>query len=285
MYNEKKNKNAGIIKVSSLKKDFTFTQLLVSGLDFSIVFCIDFSEKSGCRKKFRHQLNDKRMNLYQSLCTNFYNILHYYDRDRLIPIFGINGQPYESKITKQFFPLRETLKESFSKNVMGLNEIYEKSVNHIKEGDEMVVTPSIFKLLETSRKEFKYNILNYFIAIYVIRNQMEDLDMLIHSFKDLSSEPLSVVIIGIGESEEEFMDLKLRLKETQTDFCKKSILFFFYNSSKYENIEDFCYSCLNHLPQEILKFYLELDFEIPFKPTINYSDFIRKSKISKFSHT
>lgn len=222
------------------------------------------------------------MNLYQSLFTTFYNILQYYDRDKLIPIFGINGKPRGASLTSGFFPLEKRFEKNFAKTAKELNEIYERNINDVNPGDDTGITTSFFELLCISKREYKVNELNYFIAVYFIRNDIEDFDILVHSLKDLSSSPLSMILIGVGESDEDFQGIRHKLVKARSEFMKNSCFFFYCDLRKYESIEEFCYVCLNHLPTEILKFYLNTELNLPQKKKMSYNDYLRKSKISRF---
>lgn len=255
-----------------------------------MVFCLDFSktdQKEQLYQKYDHTLKENEKNLFQSLFTNFYNILHYYDRDKKIPIFGINGKPFNSNLTSGFFPLTKDFNNCFAECEKELNEIYENSIKYIKPGDigESRITNSIFSLLETSKEEFKMNELNYFIAVYILKNDLDDLDILVHSLKGLAEYPLSVILVGVGKIEEKFKNLKEKLEDFSKEFERKiSCFFFYFDEKEFDNFEDFCSVCVNHLPNEILKFYQQKNFKMDERIIpMSRDEFLRKKKrISRF---
>jgi len=276
--NKEKKKTAGFLKVESVKETYSFGQLLTHGLDFSIIICYDFSRKKHWKihKKFKHDLMPLQANIYQSMTQSFLEILQYYDRDKLVPLFGLAGVPEGNSSPSDFFPL---VKGVIGSTIKEQHEIYEKGVKKIRDGMGLKLMKSLVEIRNMNEAEFNNDPMNYTIALYFVRNEIEDLEFLECALKDFSKSALSILIIGLGDSPNRFKEVQKRIDRfnKNDDFeGKRSCHFFYYDSSIYE-VKTFRRMVLGHLPIQINKFYQEMKIELKEKRKLNYDDFLKLS--------
>ena len=274
--NKVKNKNAGFLKVESVKETFTFAQLLTHGLNFSVAVCFDFSRKKRWKipKSCQHDTTQDEGNLYQKLTQSFLEILQYYDKDKLVPLFGLAGVSKEDTMPKDFF---ELVDNRIGSNIKEVQDIYEMGACQVRDGMALRLGPSLREIKRMSEREFSEDSMNYSVCVYFIRNGVEDLDEFKEFLGEFEDLALSVIIVGLGEDGERFEGVRKAVEMENRKLVggrKKSFVFEFFECGKCD-VKRFRRMVLSWLPEEIRKFYERRMIDLEEREELSYDQFLR----------
>ena len=143
-----------------------------------------------------HYINGNQPNSYERAIRACGNILAYYDSDQSYPLFGFGGVPKGKSSTDHAFPL------NFSSNpcVNGIDEIIDVYKNAVIES--ALSGPTNFSPLINNLCEFVSKAPEgiYFVMMILTDGDISDMDETIDAIVNASKLPLSIIIIGVGNS-------------------------------------------------------------------------------------
>ena len=244
-----------IIKAENTNKNNnSLIDYLSSGISFDSYIGIDFSDKK------LHNV-DIRKNQYMNAIKGFRETLFEYVRNFEVYAYGAWLQSSKSKKTNAYFNL--SLDEN--KSLFGFNEIkkaYQGCLNQIgfyENNNGNILSTLLNKVKERifEKKNFqKYNILFLLINNSPIK---EDYQNCIDAFIQISFLPLSIIIIGIGEKEDEFKKIRNLYydKKYSSDGIEKKRDNIFFISMKECNYDENLLKniCLKEVPEQMIQFY------------------------------
>jgi len=218
-----KLKNAEIkIKCFEVKKE-TFLDYLAAGLQISILFGIDFSKSNGsCYKPsslhyfkkhnseeldISSDVEEPTTNLYQKAIMECGNILATYDWDKQFPVFGFGARYPGEKLTNHCFPVNMN---NHNPNIYGIDNLlkeYENAVKTMVMDGPSLFLPLIMKAIEiTEQDKIEKNNNIYKILMIFTDGELKDMTDTIDAIIEAAHLPISIIIIGIGNSEFNLMD-------------------------------------------------------------------------------
>ena len=192
-----------IINYNSQSKK-TFMEYLKEGLNLNLNIAIDYtlSNEEPNNPNSLHYLYGNEPNDYEKAILSCGTIVGYYDRDQIFPCYGFGGIPKEQNNVSHCFNIN--FKESpdiyLIDNVI---KAYKESFNKITLYGPTYFAPIIKKVMNDLK-----NILNqspqdnhYEILMILTDGLINDMDETVKLLIDCESLPLSVIIIGIGNSD------------------------------------------------------------------------------------
>ena len=191
-----------IINYNSQSKK-TFMEYLKEGLNLNLNIAIDYtlSNEEPNNPNSLHYLYGNEPNDYEKAIFSCGTIVGYYDRDQIFPCYGFGGIPNGQNNVSHCFNIN--FKESpdiyLIDNVI---KAYKESFNKITLYGPTYFAPIIKKVMNDLK-----NILNqspqdnhYEILMILTDGLINDMNETVKLLIDCESLPLSVIIIGIGQS-------------------------------------------------------------------------------------
>ena len=192
-----------IINYNSQSKK-TFMEYLKEGLNLNLNIAIDYtlSNEEPNNPNSLHYLYGNEPNDYEKAIFSCGTIVGYYDRDQIFPCYGFGGIPKGQNNVSHCFNIN--FKESpdiyLIDNVI---KAYKESFNKITLYGPTYFAPIIKKVMNDLK-----NILNqspqdnhYEILMILTDGLINDMNETVKLLIDCESLPLSVIIIGIGNSD------------------------------------------------------------------------------------
>jgi Copine len=178
----------------------SFFDYLSGGCKIKVVVAIDFTGSNGDPRKpgTLHFMDAHSKNDYEKAISSVLTILQMYDDERKFPVLGF-GAKLDGVINHCF----QVGPAEFSHGVRGVLDSY----NKVFESGLTLSNPTVFteviknaagraqRSLEESRKN---GYLSYTILLIVTDGAVSDVNETADCLREVSSSPLSVVIVGVG---------------------------------------------------------------------------------------
>ena len=196
-YNSKKNKNANVlIDIEILGNEKTFLDYIEEGMQINLSIGIDFSKTNINLHKFYNN----RMNRYEEAIKYCGDIVAYYDSDQLFPAWGFGADNIPQDYDRMCFPINFNEDPNISK-INGVLKEYKNCLNKISLSEPAHFSPIINHLINIIESE-KDNInKNYHILLLLTDGKYDDREKTIDSIVKASKLPLSIIIIGLQDSD------------------------------------------------------------------------------------
>ena len=254
----KNNENSEKIMIVAEKSDnanpnkYTLFDYLKAGISFDSYIVIDFSEK--IEHTHAYEIN-QYINSIGGIRIALKDFL------KTFKVYGYGGNPKipgQNKNNSSFFNLNLNGKE----DLKGLTEIrnaYEHCIDNLDFCNNRVLSPLIKNILRAIYK--KYQLTKYNILFLLMNNapKKEDYQKCIDALIESSLQPLSIVIIGIGDKENEFKNIKNlsnnnRCHSTGMQRTRNNI--FFFSMKECNNDANLLKNiCLKEIPKQMVEFY------------------------------
>ena len=233
----------------------TFEQFIKKG-QINLDIAIDYTKSNGDPKDINslHHLKINEENDYEKAIKSCGNILAYYDADQKFPVYGFGGIPEGSTEVSHCFNINFEQDE----NIKGIDNIikcYRKSLEKVTLSYPTFFAPIIKRVINeinddlTSKKTENH----YYILMILTDGNVKDMDDTINCIIEASKLPLSIVIIGIGNSKFTRMDIldgdEEPLKNSKGELRKRDIVQFV----KFNTFKDKSKDCGTELAEEVLK--------------------------------
>ena len=192
-----------IINYNSQSKK-TFMEYLKEGLNLNLNIAIDYtlSNEEPNNPNSLHYLYGNEPNDYEKAIFSCGTIVGYYDRDQIFPCYGFGGIPKGQNNVSHCFNIN--FKESpdiyLIDNVI---KAYKESFNKITLYGPTYFAPIIKKVMNDLKKILNQSPQDnhYEILMILTDGLINDMDETVKLLIDCESLPLSVIIIGIGNSD------------------------------------------------------------------------------------
>ncbi len=193
-----------IINYNSQSKK-TFMEYLKEGLNLNLNIAIDYtlSNEEPNNPNSLHYLYGNEPNDYEKAILSCGTIVGYYDRDQIFPCYGFGGIPKgQNNVVSHCFNIN--FKESpdiyLIDNVI---KAYKESFNKITLYGPTYFAPIIKKVMNDLKKILNQSPQDnhYEILMILTDGLINDMDETVKLLIDCESLPLSVIIIGIGNSD------------------------------------------------------------------------------------
>ncbi|RHZ85960.1 hypothetical protein Glove_58g37 [Diversispora epigaea] len=199
----KKNSGAFLrfLKVSIDEPD-TFLDYIAGGIKINLVVAIDFTSSNGDHRysSSLHYNNPNVENSYQKAISSVGKILEAYDYDKKFPVYGFGAK--FNGVLSHVYPLNNDHKNP---EVTGVDEIltaYSQTMNSIELYGPTNFSPIIDHTAQKIRSELDAgNNMVYYVLLIITDGVITDMDSTVRAIIKASSLPLSIVIVGVGDSD------------------------------------------------------------------------------------
>lgn len=230
------------------KSRFTFLDYVSSGIEIDLMFGIDFTISNGFpdMETSLHYIDkeNKIENDYIKAINSVGRILEYYDHDKLFNVYGFGGV-YNDK-PSQCFPLSQEP----VKGIDGVLEVYKKAIQTVS-----LSAPTNFtQIIQKAKEKASGSTNGYIVLIILTDGEISDLKKTKKEIIDACDLPLSIIIVGIGNSDftsMEELDADDRPLKVDGVIADRDIVQF-VNLKQSKNIKE---DILKEIPQQIVTYY------------------------------
>ena len=193
---------------SEIKEHFSFLDYISAGIRIGLSIGIDFTGSNGhpLDDGTLHSLKGNKPNDYERAIKSCGDIVAYYDYDQLFPVYGFGAIINSSKDKEASMCFNINFEEN--PDIFTIDNIL-KIYHECIEKDKLTFAgptefaPIINKVISRIRN----NKLEYHILMILTDGVIDDLQETIDSLVEGSFEPLSVIIIGIGDADFKKMEI------------------------------------------------------------------------------
>ena len=240
----------------NIKEKMSFQKYIKKG-QINLDIAIDYTKSNGdpSNPNSLHYINGEE-NDYEKAIKSCGKILSYYDEDQLFPVYGFGGIPPGKQKVSHCFNIKFNEDDPDIKEFDKIIDYYKESLTKIKLSYPTYFAQIIKKVIE----EINYDLTNkkhenhYYILMILTDGIINDTQETIDSIVEASKLPLSIVIIGIGDSNFTSMEIldgdEKPLTNSSGEIRKRDIVQFVeFNKFKDKNN----INCGVELAQEVLK--------------------------------
>ena len=206
--NEKK-KSVGYLTIKdvSIKQIFTFYDFIHGGVQLNLITAIDFtaSNRDPCDPRSLHHFsNSNTLNPYQSCIKAVGEILCPYDSDQLFPVLGfgakINGQ------IQHCFPLTFNPNSPCVSGLDGILGAYQYALSQVHLSGPTLFAPIIRYSTHVAVESYQQS-RTYTILLIITDGIINDMQDTIDAIVAAGPNPLSIIIVGVGNADFEAMNV------------------------------------------------------------------------------
>lgn len=188
----------------SFRNPMTFIDYLSSGLEISLMVCVDYTASNGDPDKTYslHYQATGKPSQYEQAIVSVGTILADYDHDGNFPLFGFGAtKKYGSSQTHHCFPIADTEEV---KGVEGLITAYKQSFSKFDLSGPTNFSPCIEQAIQYAKEMeqayIKSQSLKYMVLLMITDGDISDMEQCVKSIVKASDKPLSIVIVGVGSN-------------------------------------------------------------------------------------
>ena len=280
----------GRIAISSF--DFVvrphFVDYLQSGLQFDLILAIDYtsSNKDPMTAESLHSLVSQENNEYEKAIEGIFEILLNYNHDKRVRMVGFGGIPefpdLKATLTQHNFPLTGDFDDPFALGVEGIIDVYRKSLKNVR-----LASPSYFQMIiRQAKKVARYSKLSrknrYTILTILTDGKCHDMQDTINELLQAADLPLSIIIVGLGQSDfkkMEILDGDKGLLNSKGEKAERDIVQFI-EFKKFQNNPDLLAKhVLEELPTQVVDYMMDQGIDPLMQCTVRKS--VRKVVLKK----
>ena len=254
----KNNENSEIIKIMAEKSNnikqnkYTLFDYIKAGISFDSYIVIDFSDQS----EHTHAME---INNYIKSIGGIREIL--YDFLKTFEVYGYGAKlkiPDKNNNNSSFFNLNLN-GNKFLKGLTEIRRAYEQYLDELDFCNNNVLSPLIKNILRRIYEKYeltKYNIL------FLLMNKApkkEDYQNCVDVLIESSFQPLSIVIIGIGDNENDFKNIQNLYNNKRSHSYgmeRRKNNIFFVSMKECKNDANLLKNlCLKEVPKQMVEFY------------------------------
>jgi len=259
--------NSGTLAATacSVEHHPTFVDYIRGGLDLSLVLAIDYTGSNGdpnLPDSLHHVVKGGRLNPYENVINIAGNVLEQYDTDKKFPVYGF-GARVRDPSTGEWTPVQHCFPVygggMEAAGVEGLLNAYRDCCKAV-----MFSGPTLFAPLigaahyianqnNCSQVHQKYTVL-----VIVTDGVINDMDVTMAQLIEASTQPLSIVIIGVGNAD--FSDMRQLdsddklLRQNGKVAARDIVQFINYNETIAKGPGVLAQQILGEIPTQVLSF-------------------------------
>ena len=239
---------------------YTFLDYIKSGIRIGLSIGIDFTGSNGhpLDDGTLHSIKGNKPNDYERAIRYCGDIVSYYDYDQLFPVYGF-GAIINSSIDKKA-SMCFNLNFSDNPDIFSIDNVIKYYHECIEKDKLTFAGPTEFTpIIQTVISKIGNDIFNYYILMILTDGVIDDFQETIDSIVQASLLPLSIIIIGIGNSDFKKMEtLDGDSVPLISSNGQKRIrdLVQFVSFSKYQNDEKkLADEVLAEIPKQMVEYY------------------------------
>ncbi|XP_074292780.1 protein BONZAI 3-like [Silene latifolia] len=188
---------------------YSFLDYLSSGFELNFMVAVDFTSSNGNPRlpQSLHYIDPSgQLNAYQRAIVEVGDVLQFYDSDKRFPAWGFGGRIPDGNVS-YCFNLNLTPHASEVDGVEGIKGAYAYSLQNVGLAGPTLVGKVIDKASSIAEKSMFRNNYKYYVLLLITDGVLTDLQEAIDALVKASELPLSVLIVGVGNSD--FAQMKI----------------------------------------------------------------------------
>lgn len=203
----KKYKNSGVLLIEEIEcfREHTFAEFLRGGCEVSLIVGIDYTASNGAPSdpSSLHYTGASHMGMqndYQAAITASGAILEPYDSDKRFPVYGFGGMV--NGTVNHCFPLTFDPYQPEVEGVTGILCAYADSFQSVRLHGPTHFAPLV-RQAGAIAAQFSSSAgsLKYFVLLIITDGAIMDMQPTIDELVQASYQPLSIVIVGVGNAD------------------------------------------------------------------------------------
>ena len=253
---------------SEFYPNYSFYDFISAGVKIKLSLGIDFTGSNGhpLDKDSLHSLLGPNPNDYEKVIKLIGSILQYYSYDQLYPVYGfgaiLEGSEYSAyNIASMCFNINFQNSPEIHAIDNVLN-IYHNCLNKLTFAGPTYFSPIIRRVINNIKQ--KKNELEYNILMILTDGNIDDLENTIDSIVDASFEPLSIIIVGLGNTDFSKMvildgnEIPL-ISSKNVQWFRDDVQFIHFNEFRNDE-KRLAKEILEEIPRQIIEFYTKNNY-------------------------
>lgn len=199
------NQTIGTCRISyDIYEKLRFVELLERGLQISLSVGIDYtaSNRNPTDRNSLHYIQGTEPNFYEQAIRTCGGIVAYYDYDQRFPLFGFGAILNNSTQVSHCFNVNFNANDPFVDGIDGIIQSYKNSLFNLRLDGPTYFSPLIKNMVEVVKNEMmNSNSSVYYILLILTDGAIHDMDATREVICEAATLPISIIIIGIGNSD------------------------------------------------------------------------------------
>ncbi|CAN7096841.1 unnamed protein product [Brassica rapa subsp. narinosa] len=185
------------------KIQYSFLDYISSGFELNFMVAVDFTASNGDpRTPSSLHYNDPsgRLNSYQKAIMEVGEVIQFYDSDRRFPAWGFGGRTADGHVSHAF----NLNGASYGDEVVGVEGImsaYSSALANVALAGPTLFSHVVDKAAHTASQSLSQNSPKYFVLLIITDGVLTDMAGTIDALVRASDLPLSVLIVGVGNTD------------------------------------------------------------------------------------
>ena len=194
----------GNVKVTlTLEKEYSFLDYLRGGVQINLTIGIDYTGSNGNPNSpdSLHYIGTNELNSYEKAIKSCGNIVAYYDYDQLFPVYGYGAKLNNSTIVNHCFAINMDNNNPEINSIDNVLYYYRQSLSQVDLYGPTYFSPIMNEMNRKAREYIesgKNDI--YHILMILTDGIINDMESTVDAVVEASYLPISIIIIGIGDS-------------------------------------------------------------------------------------
>lgn len=244
-----------IIRAADIVERLTFFAHLKQGLRFHFACGIDFAaaNRPASDKKSLHYILFKHPNAYEKCIESIGEIVEQYSASQVCFAWG-----FSARINRQLSHEIPLVSETGQEKLLGVSSMlgaYASVVEKLQFDRPVCVLPSTMKAMRLITGQTKPH--DYLVYLLLVQEDPSDLAQFIDYLHANQHQPISIVIIGIGN--QGFPKMEERLREGQmkngdgASFFRELVTFLKYKDFDSDNLAQMAATALDTVPEQAMQ--------------------------------
>ena len=187
----------------TLEKEYSFLDYLRGGVQINLTIGIDYTASNGkiTSPTSLHYIGTNQLNSYEIAIKSCGNIVAYYDYDQLFPVYGYGAKLNNSTIVNHCFAINMDNNNPEINSIDNVLYYYRQSLSQVDLYGPTYFSPIMNEMNRKAREYIesgKNDI--YHILMILTDGIINDMESTVDAVVEASYLPISIIIIGIGDS-------------------------------------------------------------------------------------
>ena len=191
-----------------VRKEFTFLDYITAGLQLEFAVAVDLTASNGevAKSNSLHHVNSQYLNQYECAICAVLEICEHYNQPKQFEALGFGAKIPPAFAVSHMFPLRLNNFERTVTGIQGVLDAYRFAVVNTQLYGPTNFAPTIREFVHKS-KQFPRDGSKYQVLLILTDGIITDMQKTIESIIEASHQPISIIIIGIGNEDFKKMEV------------------------------------------------------------------------------
>ncbi|CAL9214222.1 unnamed protein product [Arabidopsis halleri] len=191
------------------KVQYSFLDYISSGFELNFMVAVDFTASNGDPRtpSSLHYIDPSgRLNSYQQAILEVGEVIQFYDSDKRFPAWGFGGRTSDGSVSHAF----NLNGASYGDEVVGVEGImaaYASALRNVALAGPTLFSHVVDKAAHTASESLSQNSPKYFVLLIITDGVLTDMAGTIDALVRASDLPLSVLIVGVGNTDFKQMEM------------------------------------------------------------------------------